>query len=599
MYDQCTKEVTRGLTETGNNMPGRDEGDLRPQADGNWMTCMNKYTPAIPNPLHHYGTDKHDTLTKLVKDYKYDGGKSESDQEKRFTLQDEMDDVLGKHGPEAFLRAREAEAKGSAWPNRHHALFIVGSTTPDDYGNTSAIMASNSTPGLGPATYQAFMKFKENGTAPEYEDFARKQYENTTTGRIGTYYAEQDRLKAAGVIAAVGVPDSWMNIDVNHHLTTPAHIHHHDFLGHASGTSSFTVVDTDTINSMDRGVLPGRPPIENMQPDDVRNSLQNPTMERPLGAVKATAAEFMDAVHPFEGDEKAVSMEGKIVDPLPKNDPLQLSGQDVGMPPDADRQITRFLKFWEDRMHPEMRDANRISYLAKVDADVEKAPADILGALGRVGAMPAKVVPRNAGENAWIRSTGMAELNRADYKHPDAEDSPYLIENPSPSEVVPAHKLLALYSAGHTHTPYAAEIGPPLMRPLNRDQFYQYHHSQATLYDPYEYRGQGMDPYMWHKPFNWRDADFSNTLTPGQSNLIAAYRQGALRNDELPPTLREPAGPLAGINGATQDWQPRPGIGTVYLKTAPLLKLFGWTDRLDGTMFPKLRKFLNIVHNFF
>jgi len=169
-----------------------------------------------------------------------------------------------------------------------------------------------------------------------------------------------------------------------------------------------------------------------------------------------TAMEYHNSWHPFEhSTQKAISPEGKYIDPLPSKSHVQ----DLGIPPQIDRKIIRFVNFWNDRLHPEYRDANRVSYLGKVAADVSKAPADILQALGRVGAMPSVVVPRAAGETAWQRSMSLDGVPRVKIDH---VDTPYLVENPDPYEVTPEHRLDALYSPGQTHSRYS-EAGPPML----------------------------------------------------------------------------------------------------------------------------------------
>ena len=124
MYDQCTKDLMKGQysTMTGDhNLPAPRAGNL--PADGNWMNCMNKYLSmfdgetGLPGRMKY--DDKVDTAVTRHKGYQHDAGND------RFELQQKMQGVLDDKGPEAFLRARETEAKGSAWPHRHHALFMV------------------------------------------------------------------------------------------------------------------------------------------------------------------------------------------------------------------------------------------------------------------------------------------------------------------------------------------------------------------------------------------------------------------------------------------------------------------------------------------
>jgi len=188
--------------------------------------------------------------------------------ERNMKLQKEMDGVLEDKGPEAYIRAREEEANGGAWPRRHHALFIVANKAPDNYGKASQIITTTGRPSIGPAGFLAFMKFKESGTHPEYEDFARKQYE--ATGSVKDYNSAKqnnvDRLKELGVISAVGLQD-WMHIDVDQGVTTPSHIHHHDFIGGHHVSTNFS--DQATLNSLKTSVLK-RAPLNEWRPDNIR-----------------------------------------------------------------------------------------------------------------------------------------------------------------------------------------------------------------------------------------------------------------------------------------------------------------------------------------
>lgn len=63
-----------------------------------------------------------------------------------------------------------------------------------------------------------------------------------------------------------------------------------------------------------------------------------------------------------------------------------------------------------------------------MQADTSAAPADVLTALGKVGAMPALLVPRTGGETAFQRSAASLDstfLNK--WQHGDLEkpDTPY------------------------------------------------------------------------------------------------------------------------------------------------------------------------------
>jgi len=75
-----------------------------------------------------------------------------------------------------------------------------------------------------------------------------------------------------------------------------------------------------------------------------------------------------------------------------------------------------------------------------------------------------------------------------------------------------------------------------------------------------------------------------------------AMRQGIHHDYELPPNLRSLPGPTAGIQANTYDWQPRPKIPTVLLKTPALLKLFNWTDRMAGSKIQDYNAMMKVIN---